>query len=199
MPIQVPFIEYHEVVAQADRCLVGFNPDRSIPVEMEDLIDVAYGIDLVLATNLETRFGTVAYISRDLREIRVDEYVYKRQSYRLAFSLAHELAHLVLHQHVYQQMQFATPEEWKAAMDSIPDQDYRRLEWQADTFAGLLLVPPPELQTAFTQIAQVLQAAGKTFRQLDKPAQDFAVRGLARQFNVASGTIWFRLYDDGLI
>src|SRR3954469_23351110 len=115
MPIEVPFMQYGDIVVRAEAALVHHHPARTIPVPIENIIDVGYAINVVPTYGLEERFGTVAYISQDLQDIRVDDYVYRHQPYQLSFSLAHELAHLVLHQHVYHQMNFGTPEEWKAA------------------------------------------------------------------------------------
>ncbi|HVT88609.1 MAG TPA: hypothetical protein VHD56_07145 [Tepidisphaeraceae bacterium] len=41
--------------------------------------------------------------------------------------------------------------------------------------------------------------AGKIFKALPKESQDYAVKGLARTFNVSSGAIWYRLRDEQLI
>lgn len=199
MPVYVPNLSDAQIADAAASCLARAHPDGSIPVPIEDIIDVGYRIDLVPLPYLEERFGTIAFITRDLKEIRVDDYTYRHQPYRLRFSLAHELAHLILHPTVYQALVFASPAEWKAAMASIPTADYRRMEDQADQFAGMLIVPRAQFRQSFQQIAAALSRSNTSFRELPKNSQDYAVRGLAKQFGVSSGTIWFRLRDEGLI
>ncbi len=84
-------------------------------------------------------------------------------------------------------------------MQSLEPPDYDRLEDQADTFAGLLLIPPDPFIAKFTEIASALAGKGTTFQKLTKESQDYAVKGLARTFDVSMGAIWFRLRDENLI
>ncbi|HVT88610.1 MAG TPA: ImmA/IrrE family metallo-endopeptidase [Tepidisphaeraceae bacterium] len=116
MPIFIPPLTYQQIADAAAKCLGDTHKDGTIPVPIEDIIDVGFGIDLVPTSNLETRFSAVAFITHDLREIRVDDFVFRKQPYRLRFSLAHELGHLILHPNVYKQMAFTTPNQWKQAM-----------------------------------------------------------------------------------
>jgi hypothetical protein len=199
MPIFIPPLTYQQIAEAAERCLAQTHPASTIPVPIEDMIDVGYRIDLVPTPNLEARFSTVAYITRDLREIRVDDFVFNRQPYRLRFSIAHELGHLVLHRNIYTQMTFTTPDEWKTAMESLGQAEYKRLESQADRFAGLLLVPPAQFRDQFEQVTIALAQARTTFKNLSEQSQDYAVKALAKTFDVSSGAIWFRLRDERLI
>jgi len=199
MPIVIPTLAYAQIAAAAATCLAQTNRVGTIPVPIEDIIDVGFGIALVPTANLEARFAAVAFITHDLKEIRVDDFVFRKQPYRLRFSLAHELGHLLLHQGVYQQMAFTTPDEWKKAMSDLGSANYNRLEDQADSFAGLLLCPPVLFRAEFAKITQTLAGAGMTFKAMSEESQNYAVKGLARIFDVAAGTIWYRLRDEHLI
>ena len=199
MSIFIPPLTYQQIADAAAKCLEVTHKDGTIPVPIEDIIDVGYGVDLVPTPNLESRFLAVAFITHDLKEIRVDDFVYRKQPYRLRFSLAHELGHLILHQSVYEQMAFRTPVEWKQAMTDLGRASYNRLEDQADRFAGLLLIPPPQFRREFGRVTTALAQAKKTFTELPDEAQDYAVKGLARTFDVSSGAIWYRLRDERLI
>jgi len=199
MPIDVPPLTYQQLADAAARCLADHEWTGTIPVSIEDIVDVGYRLDLVPTPDLEARFSTVAFITHDLAEIRVDDFVFRRQPYRLRFSLAHELGHLILPQGIYEQLAFTTPAEWKRAMGSLGQANYDRLEDQADTFAGLLLIPPRQFLVRFDEIATALAGAGTTFRRLPKESQDYAIKGLARIFDVSTGAIWFRLRDENLV
>ncbi len=199
MPIYIPQLTYKQIEDAAAKCLAETHPDGTIPVPIEDIIDVGFGIDLVPTPKLEERFLAVAFITHDLKEIRVDDFVYRKQPYRLRFSLAHELGHLILHEAIYKQMAFKTPDEWKQAMTDLGSANYNRLEDQVDRFAGLLLCPPAQFRDHFAKVTGALAQAGKTFRDIPQEAQDYAVKGLARTFDVSSGTIWYRLRDEHLI
>ena len=199
MPIEIPILTPRQIEAAALKCLAETHPDGTIPVPIEEIVDVGYRIDLVPTANLEANFLTVAFITHDLTEIRVDDFVYRKQPYRLRFSLAHELGHLILHRSVYKQLNFTTPDGWKMAMDALGQSSYQRLESQADRFAGVLLIPPNHLRNQFSRITTALSQAGKVFKYLTDDAQNYAVMGLAKTFNVSTGAIWFRLRDGGLI
>lgn len=199
MAIVIPSLTYQQIALAAAKCLADTHKDGTIPIPIEDIIDVGFRIDLVPTPNLETRFSAVAFITHDLREIRVDDFVFRKQAYRLRFSLAHELGHLLLHEKVYEQMVFTTPDQWKQSMTDLGRANYDRLEYQADKFAGLLLVPPQPFRQEFGKVTTALAHAGVTFEALPPDAQDYAVKGLARTFNVSAGAIWYRLRDEGLI
>jgi hypothetical protein len=199
MPIHIPPLTYQQIAGAAAPCLNDHGWTGAVPVSIEDIVDVGYALDLVPTPDLEIRFSTVAFITHDLTEIRVDDFVFRKQPYRLRFSLAHELGHLVLHQNFYQQLAFTTPAEWKQAMESLGRADYNRLEDQADIFAGLLLIPPRQFVAKFNEIATALAGQGMTFQKLVKESQDYTVKGRARTFDVSMGAIWFRLRDENLI
>jgi hypothetical protein len=189
----VPILSYEKIVEEARKCLEHAHPSGHIPVPIEDIIDVGFGIDIVPTPNLETHFETIAFITKDLREIRVDDYVFRRQPSRLRFSLAHELAHVVLHESVYNSLFFTTPAEWKTAFGLMNSSDYKRMELQADSFAGLILVPPAQFREQFRKINITLEEHKTSFKQLSQDSQSYAVNSLARIFSVSTGTIWFRL------
>ena len=199
MPIHIPPLTFQQIADAATKCLADHKWDGNIPVSIEDIVDVGYGLDLVPTPNLESRFSTVAFITHDLKEIRVDDFVFRKQPYRLRFSLAHELGHLILHQVVYEQLAFKTPDEWKQSMDALGKANYNSLERQADTFGRLLLVPPTVFRLKFDEVATALAKAGTSLKQLPEDSQDYAVKGLARIFDVSAGAIWYRLRDEKLI
>src|SRR6185437_10128939 len=145
--MRVPFIETADLIRRAAEVLSQHAAGGIVPVDIEDIIDVQYGINIVPRHGLMDRFQIDAFISHDLSEIVVDKRVYdQKPPVRYRFSLAHEFSHLILHQDIYQGMKFTTPDEWKRAMEELAANDYNRLEWQANTFAGLILVPPDPLR-----------------------------------------------------
>jgi hypothetical protein len=124
MPIHIPTLSFQQIEAAAVKCLTDHNRAGTIPVPIEDIVDVGYQLDLVEEQDLEARFLTLAFITHDLKEVRVDKSVYSRQPYRLRFSLAHELGHLILHSAVYEQITFETSSEWKQSMHDLAKADF---------------------------------------------------------------------------
>jgi Zn-dependent peptidase ImmA (M78 family) len=95
-------------------------------------------------------------------------------------------------------MKFTTPQEWKRAMVELAENDYRRLEWQANTFAGLLLVPPEPLRIRALELRQKMSEGGLNPDSLDRQGMDRVLRMLGQAFEVSSHVMRIRLSNDGL-
>lgn len=94
-----------------------------------------------------SQLGQDAFLLRDLSGIVFDEQAFSEQNKsRLNFSLAHELGHYFLHRDVYGSVPFASIEEWIDFVEKIPPPEYQKIEWQADQFAGQLLMPSLKLR-----------------------------------------------------
>src|SRR5207247_1730438 len=114
------------------------------------IVDNDFRIDVIPMPGFHLNYEVDAFISTDLSEIRVDQAVYEaKNKNRFRFSLAHELAHRLLHADIFRAMSFTTVQQWKESRNAIPEREYSRLEFQANTFAGLILVPPKELAEKF--------------------------------------------------
>ncbi len=68
-----------------------------------------------------------------------------RYDNRLRFSFAHEVGHSILHKYVYQEFGIETPEDYYDFVMNFPESEYKGFEWQANEFAGSLLVPRDRL------------------------------------------------------
>ncbi|MBU4315572.1 ImmA/IrrE family metallo-endopeptidase [Patescibacteria group bacterium] len=88
-----------------------------------------------------------AYLRSDLRGVVVDHDHYMNEKFanRMRFSFAHELGHFFLHKDFYAMIVFESAAEWKEILLSLPDTEYRYFEYQANEFAGRLLVPREDL------------------------------------------------------
>ena len=189
----VPILSYVEIVRRQH------NATDVIPVDIEKIIDNDYRIDIYPSPGLMDRFQIDAYISRDLKEIHVDKRVYEqRPPNRYRFSLAHEFAHLILHADTYRAMDFKTTQEWKESMKSLATDDYDWLEWQANTFAGLLLVPPHHLLTEARNLRNQIEATGVNPDKLEEQSIDRTLRFLGQKFGVSGSVIEKRLRKDRL-
>ena len=199
MPFRAPFLRYDEIRNRAEAFLAQYQPMRAIPVPIERIVESHFGIDIVPVPGLQEAFDVVAYITQDLREIRVDEFVYLRRHNRYRFSLAHELAHRVLHADVFGELSFTDIAGWKRLMvGSIPEQQYSYLEFHANSFAGLALVPPAELREAFHDFLEEGQEHGIEFDEPDTGAREAAEAHIAKLFEVSSDVVHRRIEKDRL-
>ncbi|MDI6761264.1 MAG: ImmA/IrrE family metallo-endopeptidase, partial [Candidatus Brocadiaceae bacterium] len=74
--------------------------------------------------------------------IAVDEDVFSHSNpVRYRFTLAHEIGHLILHPQLYRLSNIRDINSWKNFVKALPDTIYKRAEYQAYCFAGLVLVP----------------------------------------------------------
>ncbi len=79
-------------------------------------------------------------------------------SYR--FPLAHEAGHVVLHTELFKQQRFRRVDDWKDFVRTFPELDLSRLEWQAHSFAGLVLVPADALERVIREVIRQVKAQG---------------------------------------
>src|SRR2546430_809327 len=125
MAYKAPYLPYDDLRRKAQAFLEKHNPHGTIPVAIEAIVEFDFGIDIVPTPGLQEAFEIVGYISKDLRSIYVDQYVFEHREKRYRFSLAHELAHRILHADLFEQLSFSSVAEWKSVMQTaIPEREY---------------------------------------------------------------------------
>lgn len=85
-------------------------------------------------------------------------------------------------------------DEWKRFVRTFPDLELSRLEWQAHSFAGLVLVPSEALQRELKSAARQVKARSVT-KELDF-AKSLIVDMVATRFQVSGDVIDRRLNFD---
>ena len=196
--LEVPHYSYEELRKRADHFLRTYNPKGTIPVPIEEIVEFEFGMDIIPIPGLHQGYEIDGFISSDLSAISVDQFVYESRPGRYRFTLAHELGHAVLHRRVYEAAAFSTIKEWKRFVAEIDLQDYEWLEWQAYTFAGLILVPPVPLKKKFGEAVHQADAAGLSIRKAGDVAKLYIASWLAKGFDVSSQVIEKRLEKDKL-
>jgi hypothetical protein len=147
---KAPYFRDDHLRSQAEAFLARYHPTHSIPVPIEQIVDVSLGIDIVPMPGLQNLIDTVACLSQDMKTIYVDDFIYNKRPNRFRFSLAHEIGHCVLHADIFHQLSFDTIDEWKSIItNEIPEKEYGFIEYHANAFAGLILVPSDKLKDVF--------------------------------------------------
>ena len=120
-----------------------------VPVDMERIVEKGLGLSIMPKGGIRNLNKIDAYLRSDLSGIVVDINQYmdpqNRWENRLRFSFAHEVGHLVLHRDIYSAFDIETPEDYIDFVMNFPEEEYRSFEWQANEFAGSLLVPRARL------------------------------------------------------
>lgn len=136
---KIPYLNKTEIVRKAEEVL-GKNWDGKFPIDVEVLCD-RLGINIFPVPNLAKTFHIDAFISADFKTIYVDNREFESESHRYRFSVAHELGHFALHREYYPDG-IDGLEEWLKISHNIVN---NYAEFQANYFAGSLLVPENEL------------------------------------------------------
>jgi Zn-dependent peptidase ImmA (M78 family) len=88
--------------------------------------------------------------------------------------------------------------EWKRVVASMAERDREWLEWQAYSFAGLVLVPREPLAAELEEAVQVATEQGFDLRGNHEVAKDYVCTWLGRRFEVSAQVIEKRLDRDAL-
>ncbi len=198
MEIKAPYLPYDVLREQAEAFLGQYHGSRTIPVPIEEIVELQFQMDIVPEPGLHAHFDIDSYITADLTEIRIDEFVYESRPGRYRFSLAHELGHRVLHKNVFAKLVFRSIAEWKQMIaNAIPEREYGYLEFHAHSFAGLVLVPQCELANKYDEVCKLVEAHGVSLQHDSEVAQNLIAEYLAEFFVVSPAVVHKRLRYDG--
>lgn len=184
--------DYIEKVAKA--FLKKYHQEGTYPTPIEDIIELKMGIDIIPIPGLsEAIDGVDGFISSDLSNISIDRYVYMKVKTRARFTFAHEIGHAIMHKDVYENQEFDSSKDWKDFMENFPEKEWSWLEWQANQFAGIVLVPAHHLQKRSKyRIKQIRELGIKN----EDVIKDRVTELLAQDFVVSRGVIQIRLQKE---
>jgi Zn-dependent peptidase ImmA (M78 family) len=193
--IPVPHLSYEQIRTKADSFLAQYNPSEKIPVPIEEIVEFSLGLNIIPLPDLQKTFDIVGFISSDFKSINVDKSVLEnnRQG-RYRFSLAHEVGHFWLHKGCLSTFTFNSIEEWKRFESDIDDESNAWLEFQANSFGGLVLVPKEHLASCKKSLEEQIRTAGMD--STTDAAQLIVAERLAVEFNVSKAVIDIRLQKD---
>jgi len=188
---RAPWITPPEIEAIVEGIQADYPVCAKIPVDI--LVFAEYDLNLQFHFKPIKQLGQDAFLLRDLRGIVFDESAFSEQNKnRINFSVAHELGHLFLHRDIYGSEDFSSIEEWVDFVEKIPPAEYQKIEWQADEFAGQLLMPTAKLRAALDET--VLDAEREGYFSLGKEATfDFCCRSMSPDFKVSPQAMQTRL------
>lgn len=198
MALSIEYFTYEQLRAKADDVLSEHHPEATTPISIQEIVEFGYEITIIPIPGILNLYGIDSYTGKTLKTIHIDQGIFERRSpHRYRFSLAHELGHIELHKAVYEQLDFSSVEEWKAALRQIPENQRTTLEFQAYDFAGLLLVPRDSLQTGLEQALKILKRADRTgvydINQNPDLAKPYICHWLSKHFTVSPEVIEKRL------
>jgi Zn-dependent peptidase ImmA (M78 family) len=131
-------LEENHIQSIVDSLFENYQIDKEKPIDVELLINqIGLRLDI---RQLEYKYD--AFLKINSKEIVVNstKYIEDRHYNRLKFSLAHELGHYILHESYIKAFNFKSLDDYLDFKKNIPENQYKRFEYQANLFAGLLLV-----------------------------------------------------------
>lgn len=146
--LNVPFLSKAVLIERAATFLRE-NRLTEIPIDIEFVAEQKYRANIIPFSDLHREYGTDGFSSSDFSRIYVDEFVYYQRPTRLRFTVAHELGHRMLHRELLESLSFSSVNGWVGALDSIDSKDYASMEFQANAFASLVLMPQYHLEIGF--------------------------------------------------
>ena len=149
-------------------------------------------MDLIPILGLMEAFNTDGFISRDFKSISIDLGKYENVETRARFTLAHEIGHMVLHRGIWEIFDFSNTAEWKEVVTSIDSKKYQFLEYHADNFAGLVLVPSPLLNEMFEEAKRKVLDQGFILNDESDVVYGFIHRSIAQRFKVSEDVVRIR-------
>lgn len=201
-------LTYDDVRSAADDLLCRIPQRAGPPLQVEEIVDLDLGIEIVPLPSLMERYGIDGFTASDFSRIYIDQRVYDQDNEnRYRFTLAHELGHLILHKNILHRFAFQNIDGYKDFVQNVDEDDREWLEHQANWFAGLILIPAiPLRQTFDAELASSrLQQALATAKDSNLPRDTYLehiveriAQGVGRRFAVSSQVAVKRIQRDEL-
>ncbi|MDP2806924.1 MAG: ImmA/IrrE family metallo-endopeptidase [bacterium] len=192
MKLPVKWLGKNDLKKAAEEFSAEYNPEKAVPVPIDSIIESRLNIDIVPMAGLKEELDNDGFISRDFTAIHIDQNTYFNVEVRYRFSLAHELGHFILHKDIYRDLNYTTVDDWADTYQEIDSDDYGKLEFQANYFAGCLLIPDFALWPLFQEALKDILPQIKAAQEKDIPRETYLdsvigniARKLAPHFNVS--------------
>ena len=199
MSVFIRYLSDDALRRAAAEFLAKYHDPCTIPVPIEEIVEFELGIDIIPIPGMHRSYDIDSMLSKDLRQICVDGAVFENFPGRYRFSLAHEVGHRQLHAEIYAQLEFSGIASWKNVIcNEVAEKDYGKLEFQAYTFAGLILVPPAPLGEHLRKAVSLAESKGLTVNTDSDVARDAIESYLSKPFVVSREVIRRRVAYDKL-
>lgn len=194
----IKFLSPQDIEDAAESFLKEHHPARSLPIPIEEILDLKLGINIVPIPGLFNLHNIDAFLSSDLTELYIDhdhlEYRYSRARY----SLAHETGHLILHEDYLARLKIDSLEMWKEVVLG-KGTGHAMMETQANMFASFLLMPQGHLEREFEKVKAELKT-NAFFNQAKFLVDDvtlaaFVAGKIGRVFDVSEEAAQYRLIN----
>jgi Zn-dependent peptidase ImmA (M78 family) len=190
LDISIKWMEPDDIKEKVSELFISGN--YNIPIDIENIVEVKNRILIYPIENLPQK----AYLTKDLKNIYVNLNLYNDPRYAnmYRFILAHEFGHFTLHKYVYDQANYNSIDDYKIFINNFNEKQYKYFEWQANQFAGNLLVPDKKITEEYYKYYSIVENVKK--KNEDALMSYFDMKSeLGKIFCVSDDCIERRLID----
>lgn len=187
-------LSFNQIKKIAEQLLEKVHPSLSIPIPIDEIIEITLGIRINTIPNLKNDFGIDGFIDSSFTDITVDDHCFNYFEERTRFTIAHELGHKILHERLYNNFSITNLEEYLNFQKTIPEESHSWMEYQANVFAACMLVPTKIL-------TQEVNQAISSIKQ-KRPPIDLSIPYLASmplKFKVSEVVLYKRIKQEKLL
>jgi Zn-dependent peptidase ImmA (M78 family) len=190
------FLRNEEIWKEADKCYLKYRFDESIPVDVEYIAE-KMGLDII-PEYFPEYFD--AFLSLDGKAILINSARDERYNSRIRFSVAHEIGHFILHQETFKNFHFEDLADYISFIQEISEKEYQSFEYQANEFAGRLLIPRDQLKKRIDEAISLVDDINFESLVESSPDQVLASMSpfLAKPFDVSEIVVKIRAGREGL-
>jgi len=196
------FVSRSEIKGICENCHKKYCKELNFPLEIELIVEKKLNLHIIPIAGIRALIGIDAFLRSDFSGIVVDnnEYLDDRYQNRLRFSIAHEVGHFILHARAYKDLGIRSAGDYINSIQKLSEKAYSALEWQANQFAGNILVPREELAVSLTKARKAAERESLTSKLKDDLGQMLALLmpGISRKFGVSEKVIERRVEDEEL-
>jgi hypothetical protein len=190
----IPYLPFEAIEDAAQQFLAEYHEEMTLPIPIEHIVECDLKLDVVPTPGLYRVALTDGWITSDLTTIFVDMDQFENSYNRYRFTLAHEVAHVVLHHDFYSEHQFESVAQWKAFTLNLDEGDRARLEFQANEFAGRVLVPTGPLTGMYTDsVDRIRKIVGAGIKLDKRVLAHYVALDLCESFEVSSQCMEIRI------
>lgn len=168
--MKVPILNSKQVQVKAEEFRQRYveSPDL-VPVPIVTIVESDLGLTVRMLEGLLTKLDMDGYLTSDLTEIHIDHQIYwdERYNNRCRFTFAHEAGHYFLHGDYISAQDLKNAEEWIEFRRQLDEEEHNWFEWQANEFAGRLLVPRERLKNELENVRSLIIQAKQSMPHVD--------------------------------
>ncbi|HRK04692.1 MAG TPA: ImmA/IrrE family metallo-endopeptidase [Chlorobiota bacterium] len=184
-------------IADDVRAIFGHTDDI---LNIELVVEKDLGMRIIPYKGLLEEVGAEAILLWNLTDIFVDESGFSSsRRRRFRFSLAHEVGHAILHRSLAHLHRPKSRTDYVLMVQNMNSMYHALFEWQANEFAGRLLVPKHRLQFHLEQQRDFIMVAAKMVGGSEQQLSDILSLGLCDVFDVSKEVIEIRLREEGVL